>query len=89
MSSQFTNNYITAPTFPNLYMTRKLNNMDKAKLFKKKHDYWTKLTHKTLKRLEVMIDMQKQVWDMMKIVEETNTMITEMKGIILKASVNN
>ena len=63
--------------------------MDEAKLFKKKHDDWTKLYYKTLKRLEVMIDVQRQVWDMMKIVEETNTTITEIEGMILKASINN
>jgi len=36
MSSQITNNnYITTPTSPNLYITRKLNNMDKAQVLKK------------------------------------------------------
>ena len=89
MSSQFTNTFITAPTSSNLYITRKLNNMDKARIFKKEHNNWTKLYHKTLKELEAMINVQKQVWDMMKIVEETNTMIMEIKGTILKASINN
>ena len=42
-----------------------------------------------LKGLKAMIDVQKQVQDMMKIVEETNIMITEIEGTILKASVNN
>ena len=42
-----------------------------------------------LKELEVMIDIQKQMQNIMKIVEETNTAITEMEGIILKASINN
>jgi len=36
-----------------------------------------------------MIDIQRQVWDMMKIVEEANTTITEMEGVILKASTHN
>ena len=36
-----------------------------------------------------MINVQKQVWDIMKIAEETNTTITEMEGMILKASINN
>ena len=36
-----------------------------------------------------MIDVQKQVRDMMKIAEETNTTITEMEGTILKAGINN
>ena len=59
MSSQFTNNYMTVPISPNPYVTRKLNNMDEAKLFKKEHDDWTKLYHKTLKELEAMIDVQR------------------------------
>ena len=36
-----------------------------------------------------MIDIHKQVKDMMKIVGETNTMIIEMEKTILKTSVNN
>jgi len=38
--------------------------------------------------IEVMINVQKQVKDIMKMVEETNTMITEMEETILKASVS-
>jgi len=39
MSSQITNNnYITAPTSSNPYITRKLNNMDEAKAFKNKQN---------------------------------------------------
>ena len=59
MSSQITNNYMTAPTSPNPYITRKLNNMNETKLFKKKHDNWTKLYHKMLKELEAMINVQR------------------------------
>ena len=33
-----TNNYSTTSTFPNLYVTRKLNNMDKARLMKDKRN---------------------------------------------------
>jgi len=84
-----TNNYITAPTLPNPYITRKLNNMDKAKEFKKEQDDWTRLYHKMLKRLEAMIDVQRQIQDIMKITKETNTTIMEMKETILKASINN
>ena len=90
MSSQITNNnYMTTPTSPNLYITRKLNNMDKAKAFKEEQDDWTRLYHKMLKGLERMINVQKQVWDMMKIAEEANITITEVKRMILKASINN
>ena len=35
-----------------------------------------------------MIDIQKQVQDIIKLAEETNTTIMEMKGTILKASNN-
>jgi len=52
---------MTAPNSSNPYITRKLNNMDKVKIFKKKHNDWTKLYHKTLKGLEAIINIQKQV----------------------------
>jgi len=55
MSSQIinNNNYTTAPTSPNPYITRKLNNMDEAKIFKKKHNNWIKLYHKTVTTLDL------------------------------------
>ena len=77
------------PNFSNPYITRKLNNIDKAKIFKKEYNNQTKLYHKMLKELEMMIDMQKQLRNMMKIVEEMSTMITEIEETILKASINN
>jgi len=88
MSSQ-NNNYTTASISPNSYIIRKLNNMDEAKMMKAERDDWTRIYHKTLKGLEVMIDVQKQVWEMIKMAEEANTMITEMEETILKASINN
>jgi len=42
-----------------------------------------------LKGIKVMINIQKQAQDMMKITEETNMTITEMEGTILQASINN
>ena len=84
-----TNNYMTAPISPNPYITRKLNNMDEAKAFKEEQDDQTRLYHKMLKGLETIIDVQKQVWDIMKIAEEANMTITEVEGTILKASINN
>ena len=49
MSSQLVNNYTTTPTFPNPYISRKLNNMDQAKAIKKEREDWIRLYHKTLK----------------------------------------
>ena len=63
--------------------------MKEAKMMKKERNDWTKLYHKTLKGLEAMIDVQKQVKDIMKIAAEMNTTITEMEDAILKASINN
>jgi len=80
---------MTASTSPNPYITRKLNNIDEAKVFKEEQDDWTKLYHKMLKGIEVMIDVQRQVRDMIKIVEEANITITEMENTILKTSINN
>ena len=90
MSSQNNNYYYTtAPTSLNPYITRKLNNMDKVKMMKTERDNWTRIYYKTLKGLEVMIDMQKQIKKMLKIVAETNTTITEIEDLILTASINN
>ena len=89
MSSQVNNTFTIVLTSPNPYVSRQINNMDKARMFKKEHDDWTNLYHKMLKGLEAMIDVQKQVKDMMKMVIEVNTTIMEIKGMILKASINN
>ena len=56
---------------------------------KKEREDWTRLYHKTLKGLEIMIDVQKMVKDIKKLAEEANTMITEVEGSILTASINN
>ena len=63
--------------------------MDKAKAFKERWDNWTRLYHKMLKELEKMINVQKQVWNMIKIAEEANITITEVEKTVLKASINN
>ena len=63
MSLQFNNNYITASTLPNPYVIRKLNNIDEAKIMKEERNEWMRIYHKMLKGLEVMIDVQKQVKD--------------------------
>ena len=55
------NNYLTASTFPNPYITRKLNNMNEARTMKAEQDDWTRLYHKMLKGLEAMINIQRQV----------------------------
>jgi len=81
--------YKTAPTSPNPYITRKLNNMDEAKAIKKERKDWTRIYHKMLKEIEAMIYVQRRVKDMMKIAKEANTTIAEMEGAILEANINN
>jgi len=91
MSSQISNNnkYAITPAFPNLYISRKLNNMDQAQVMKKEREDWTRLYHKMLKGLEMMIDIQRIVKDIKKMAEEANTMITEVEGPVLAAGINN
>jgi len=91
MSSQITNNntYTMAHASLNLYIPRKLNNIDQAQIMKRKREDWLRLYHKMLKRLETMIDVQKWVKDIKKLAEEVNTTITEVKGSVLMASINN
>ena len=83
------NTFVMAPTSPNPYISRKLNNMDQAQVMKREREDWTRLYHKMLKGIEVMIDVQRMIKDMKKIAEETSTTVTEMEGTILMASVNN
>ena len=91
MSSQISNNnnYAMASTSPNPYISRKLNNMDQAQVMKRERKDWMRLYHKTLKGLETMIDVQRIVKDIKKLVEEVNTTIIEVEGSILMASINN
>jgi len=83
------NNNVTASISSKPYITRKLNNMNEAKIMKDESKDWIKTYHKMLKGLEVMIDVQKQIKDMTKIAAEANMMTTEMEDSILKASINN
>ena len=50
MSSQTTNNYLTASISPNI---------DEARIMKAEQDDQTRLYHKMLKGLEAMIDVQR------------------------------
>ena len=62
--SQINNNnnyYTTASISLNPYITRKLNNIDEARMMKAKSDDWTRTYHKMLKGLEAIIDVQKQI----------------------------
>ena len=83
------NTFAMAPTSPNPYISRRLNNMDQAQVMKREREDWERLYHKTLKGIEVMIDVQRAMKDMKKLAEEAGTTITEMKGVILMASINN
>jgi len=83
------NTFTTAPTSPNPYISRKLNNMDQAQVMKREREDWERLYHKTLKGIEAMIDVQRAVKDMKKLAEEAGTTVAEMEGAILMASVNN
>jgi len=93
MSSQISNNndyyYVTAPVSPNPYIFRKLNNMDQAQVMKREREDWSRLYHKTLKRLEMMINVQRMVKDIKRMAEEVNTMITEVEESVLTASIKN
>ena len=91
MSFQIANNntFTMAPTSPNPYISRKLNNIDQAQVMKKEREDWERTYHKTLKGLEAMIDVQRVMKDMKKLAEEASTIVVEMEGTILMASINN
>ena len=83
------NTFVMASTSSNPYISRKLNNMDQAHDMKRERKDWTRLYHKTLKGIESMIDVQRMLKDMKKIAEEMSTIVAEMEGTILTASINN
>ena len=91
MSSQITNNntYTMAPTSPNPYISRRLNNIDQAQVMKREREDWSRLYHKILKGLETMINVQRIMKDIKKLAEETNTIVMEIEETVLMASINN
>ena len=78
-----------APNSLNPYVSWKLNNMDQAQVMKREREDWTRLYHKILKGIKATIDVQRMTKDIKKLAEETNTILTEIKGMILMASNNN
>jgi len=71
MSSQIVDNntFNTTLTSPNLYMSRKLNNIDQAQIMKREREDWSRLYYKTLKGIAVMINIQRMMKDIKKIAE--------------------
>ena len=63
--------------------------MDQAQVMKKEREDWERIYHKILKGLEMMIDVQRMIKDIKKLVEETNTTLTEVEGMVLNVSINN
>ena len=74
-TNNINNTFVTAPTSPNPYVLRKLNNMDQAQVMKREREDWSRLYHKTLKGIEAMIDVQRAVKDMKKLAEEAGTTV--------------
>ena len=83
------NNFITAPTSPNSYISRKLNNIDQAQVMKREREDWMRLYYKILKGIETMINMQRMAKDIKKLAKETNTILMEIEKTVLATSINN
>ena len=91
MSSQFSNNnnYATTSGSPNPYISRWLNNMDQAQVMKRKWEDWTRMYHKTLEEIETMINVQRMIKNIKKLVGEVNTVVTEMEEVIINNQMTN
>ena len=63
--------------------------MDRAQVMKREREDWSRLYHKTLREIKVMINVQRMMKDMKKIAEETSITVMEMKRTIITASINN
>ena len=56
---------------------------------KRKREDWMRLYYKTLKGIEMMINVQRMVKDIKRMAEEANTMIIEIEESVLIAKINN
>jgi len=83
------NNNTTASTSSNPYISQKLNNMDQAQIMKREREDWSRLYYKTLKGLEMIIDVQRMAKDIKRLVEETNIILTEIEGMVLTTNISN
>ena len=63
--------------------------MDQAQVMKREREDWERLYYKTLKGIEAMIDIQRVMKDMKKLAEKAGTIVAEMEGVILTASIDN
>ena len=78
----------TAPTSPNPYTTYTLNNMNLVKTINEEKKNWTKKYHKVIQGIKRMVNVQMQLQNIMKLAEEANTQIVEIKSTILQPSDN-
>ena len=63
--------------------------MNQAQVIKREQEDWTRMYHKILKGIEMMIDIQRIIKNMKKLAGEVNTVVTEIEEAILWASINN
>jgi len=80
--------FITALISPNLYITCTLNNINLVKTINNEKKDWMKKYHKIIQRIKRIIDMQMQLQNIVKLAEEANIQIAEIKSTILQASDN-
>jgi len=63
----------TAPTFPNPYITRTVNNLALINILTNKKKDWMKKYHKIIREIEIMADIQLQLQNIVKLAEVANT----------------
>ena len=63
--------------------------MDQAQVIKREQKDWTRMYHKMLKEIEMIINVQRIINNMKKLVGEANTVVTEIEEAILWVSINN
>jgi len=63
--------------------------MDQAQVIKREQEDWTRMYHKMLKEIEMIINVQRIINNIKKLVGEANTVVTEIEEAILWVSINN
>ena len=81
--NQTAQQFITAPTSPNPYVTHTLNNMNLVKTINEEKKDWMKKYHKIIQEIKRMVNVQMQLQNIVKLVEEANIQIAEIESKIL------
>jgi len=78
--------FITAPTFPNPYVSHTINNINLIITLNNDRKDWIKKYYKIIERIEIIADIQCQLQNIIILADVANTQLAEIETTILQAS---